>query len=133
MDGRFGNPLVGEAYGGLFQPRNFTMVRRICCYGLGCSCCDDSKPVIAVSIVHQLEASNVGADPCILPSSPCFLMLHSFLIERVTNTLIHCLTSRLLPSNNQTVTSRTIISLARNLFFAMEPSGHSIRLGNSFL
>lgn len=71
----FGNPLVGEAYGGLFRSRDFTMVRRTCCYGLGCVWCDDSKQVIAVCIAHQLEASNVGADTHILPSCPCF---HSF-------------------------------------------------------
>lgn len=96
-------------------------------------CCDDSKPVIAVSIVHQLEAFSVGADPYTLPSCPCYLMLHSFLNERVTNTHIPYLTSRLLPSNHHTVKAPTIIALARNLFIAIVPSGLSTPLGNSFL
>lgn len=59
-------------------------------------------------MVHQFEASNVGADPSILLSC----MLYSFLNERVTNSRIPRLTSRLLPSNNHTVTCPTIISPA---------------------
>ena len=103
--------------GGLFQSSNFTMVRW--------ACCDGSKQVITVRIVHQFEASNVGADPRILPSSPhAFLWFLGFLNERVTITRILCFTSRLLPSNNH---------LSRNLFVAIEPFGHSIPLGSSFL